>query len=414
MPIDRLRNQRKIEGSLDFTIGNHVAFLGLYNSKNYLCEITNWITAFDHDPQLRPQILIVDNASNDGSGLAIKKLARTLVDQDWIVALVTNPINLGGWGSINLNLDLISQFDWVTTFHQDDRYAPSHLSRHIKVCASVDSSVGMISSESVSVDREGNILGYPRGTWLQAPSLTASKIFLNLIKNHILPFSGASFRVKFLLETRIPWTSTAFPDTELLLRGLPFWNYVNIDEPKVTYLENDTSESHSLNSASRKRGSVSALLRVFSGQMFSTLVCQMEQEEFRVFCFDLIKSLEVRLSDVTLAKMVARFAIELAIENRIMSGLDCDYNALSEIYVGDGDFAAASLATRLQYFNSNKQNSDIETVASIANPKPSNTYFKFLVLRTLGRLPGQKLRRFWKFAFRFKFTRRILRHWDLN
>jgi hypothetical protein len=414
MLINRLRDQREIKGLLDSTLGSHVAFLGLYNAKNYLCDVTDWLTSFDQDRKSKPQILIVDNASTDGSGLAIRELVGTLEDQGWNAALVTNPINLGGWGSINLNLDLISQFEWVTTFHQDDKYAPNHLLEHIGVCAAVDSNVGMISSESVSVDREGNVLGYPRGAWLQSSNPDASRLFLNLVKNHILPFSGASFRVKFLLDTRIPWTSTAFPDTELLLRGLPFWNYIYLDEPRVTYLESESSESHSLNLASRERGSVSALLRVFSGETFSTLVCQLEREEFRVFCFDLMKALEVRLSETMLAKLVARFAVELAIESRIALGLDCDYTALSEIYVGDEDVAAASLATRLQYFQFEKQNYKFEEHTSQANLEPIYYHFRDLVLRTLGRLPRKRLLSFWKFVFRFNLARKILRHWDLK
>jgi glycosyltransferase involved in cell wall biosynthesis len=414
MQVNRLLAQREIEGSLDCTLGNHVAFLGIYNAKDYINDIIKWTTTLDLAPNTRPQILIVDNASTDGSGSAIRKLARTLVDQDWKVALVTNPINLGGWGSINLNLDLISQFEWVTTFHQDDQYACNHLREHIRACAGVGSNVGMISSESASTDKAGNILGYPRGTWIQSTNPNPSKIFLNLVKNHFLPFSGASFRIKFLLDTRIPWTSTAFPDTELLLRGLPVWNYLHLDEPRVTYLENETSESHSLNLASRQRGSVSALLRVFSAESFLTLVCQMETDEFRVFCFELIKAIEVRLSERTLAKMVARFAIELSIERRIISGLDCDYSALSELYAGDGDLAAASLATRLQYFQNEQQIYNLEEVVSEAKLAPVNSSTKLLVLRILGRLPRHRLMRFWKFVLRFSLARKILRHWDLK
>lgn len=414
MATNRLIDQRKIEGSLDRTLGSHVAFLGLYNPKNHIQDITNWISTFDQDPASRSQILIVDNASTDGSGLAIRELVTTLLDQDWNVALVTNPVNLGSWGSLNFNLDLISQFEWVTTFHQDDRYARNHLHEHIQVCAGVDSKVGMVSSESVSVDREGNVLGYPRGAWLQSSNPADSKIFLNLIKNHFLPFSGASFRLKFLLETRIPWTSTAFPDTELLLRGLPFWKYIYIEEPRVTYFENESSESHSLNSASRIRGSASALLRVFSGETFSNLVCQMKPQEFGKFCFDLIKALEVRLSDETLAKLVARFAIELAIESRTVSKLDSEYTALGELYAGDGDLAAASLARRLHDFHGHKQIANRGSVASHANAEQFNSYPKLLVLRTLGRLPRQRLQAFWKFVFRFSVPRKILRNWDLR
>ncbi len=414
MLISKIRDKREIEGSLDCAIGNHVAYLGLYNSKNFLPSITKWITALNREPESKPQILLVDNASTDGSGPAIRELASILVDQDWNVALVNNPINLGGWGSLNLNLDLVSQFEWVTTFHQDDQYPHNHLLEHMRVCRSIDSSVGMVSSESVSVDRQGNTLGYPRGVWLQSTNPLPWQIFLNLIRNHFLPFSGASFRVKFLLESGIPWTSTAFPDTELLLRGLPVWNFVHLDEPKVTYLENEASESHSLNSTSRAMGSVSALLRIFSGEMFSKLVCNMNPEEFRVFCFELVQALEVRLADRVLAKTVSRYALELAIQRRSKSELTSDFMSLAEVYSQDGDFAAESLAKRLHYFLNDDQMPNMDDVAKQSEGETSNSFLKMLVLKTLGRFPRSFLMRLWKFLFRFGLMRRIFREWDLR
>jgi glycosyltransferase involved in cell wall biosynthesis len=376
--------------------------------------ITDWLAAFDRPLSIHPQILIVDNASTDGSATAIYEMCGKLREHGWQVALVRNPINLGGWGSLNLNLDLISNFGWVTTFHQDDQYAPNHLIEHMRACKLARKNVGMVSSESVSIDEKGRVLGYPRGAWMQSQEATQVNVFLNLIRNHFLPFSGASFRVEFLLQSNIPWTSTAFPDTELLLGGIPLWNYEYLEEPKVTYLENMQSESHSLNSVSRDHGSAAALLRIFSSAKFLNLVCGLENQEFNDFCFELVQALRVRFSQQVLARTVARYAIETAIEIRSKSGYEVDYEAIFVLYLEDEDFDAAKLARRLLAFQNDNQYSIDKQLNQRESPDLAHHFLKPLFLRILGRLPSRCLKLLWRALFRFKITRRALRQWDMQ
>jgi len=414
MLINQIRSNRGVEGSLDRNLGEHVAYLGLYNPKNHLKTITDWLAAFDRPLSIHPQILIVDNASTDGSAPAIYEMCGRLRDHGWQVALVRNPINLGGWGSLNLNLDLLYNFGWVTTFHQDDRYASNHLIEHIRACRFARTNVGMVSSESVSIDEKGRVLGYPRGAWMQSQDATQAKVFVNLIRNHFLPFSGASFRVEFLKQSSIPWTSTAFPDTELLLGGIPLWHYEYLEEPKVTYLENLHSESHSLNSLSRDHGSASALLRIFSSEMFLNLVCSLENQDFSDFCFELVQALRVRFSQAVLARTLARYALETAIEMRSKSGYKVDYAAISDLYVEDEDFAAATLATRLHAFQNDYQYPIDKRLDNCESPDLAPHFLKPLFLRILGHLPSRYLKLLWRALFRCKITRRVLRQWDMK
>lgn len=310
MLIDEIRSARHEIGDLSCLSSEGVVFLGLYNTESYRAKIEKWLPALITGDT---PILIVDNSSADDTWLWMQNFLMTLLKQKKVV-LARNPVNLGGYGSLATSLDLLSSAKWVMTLHQDDEYLPGHLESHKAAMKSVPDQTGMISSESQSVTANGRKLSYPRGTWLLGKNPSAADIFIAHLKNHCYPFSGASFRIKMLLEIQVPWHSTAFPDTEIVLRALPRWTFHSIEKSTVRYLENPKSESHLLNREQKDFGAFMALVRVFRSAGFSELSQSLASDEVDDFAIAVHNSLAMRLGDAELGKVIQVIAQEAIIE----------------------------------------------------------------------------------------------------
>jgi hypothetical protein len=413
MLLTDIRKSRKIQGQLQTGINQHVAYLGLYNPSPFIGRIGNSLKNLELSSAKSRSMLIVDNASNDGSQEEVSNLVTALEALGWQVLFVRNPINLGGWGSLQLNLDLIKDFNWVTTFHQDDLYAPDHIEINIRLSEEVEENVALISREAVSVDSKGRILGYPRAAWFMADSPSPEQVFIGLLRNHFLPFSGSAFRLKFLNDYQIPWTSTAFPDTELLLSGIPKWSYTYSSQSQVTYLENPTSESHSLGQISRDFGAALAILRVFEREGFSSLTSNLSPERFSRFIDDLELAIKSRLRDQELARLIFGHGLQLAMESRAKSGVHSDYAALEKIYCDVGDTFAANLAKRLGEFALGSTTVSVRELNLQNHAESKYRTPKTVILRSLGKLPKETLKKFWQLVHKSSFFRKIFPHWDI-
>jgi hypothetical protein len=339
MLIKELRRAREVVGEKSIGDADLAIFLGLYNAGDFFKKIERWLPVLDsHDAP----ILIVDNSSTDDSWSWLNERLKPMLSGN-TVTLVRNPINLGGHGSLALNLDMVSSAKWVMTLHQDDEYLPNHVTEHIKVISRAPEGLGMVSSESRSVTPAGRALTYPRGAWLLGSSPSPADIFIAHLKNHSYPFSGASFRVKMLEEIPIPWHSTAFPDTEIVLRALPSWSFKYINRATVRYLENPISESHSLSSSQRDYGAFLALVRVFRAREFSALASSLDSQLIDDFSLGVNAALKIRLQDPQLLGLLQAIAQESIIEALGPNKLSCQLLSPAFRRIGD-DPAAQSLS----------------------------------------------------------------------
>jgi glycosyltransferase involved in cell wall biosynthesis len=363
MLINELRAAREVIGDVTSLKRNSVIFLGLYNSGQFFGKIEKWLPSIEAKSLA---ILIVDNASTDGTWNWAQEVLTPLLPNANVV-LVRNPVNLGAGGSLLVNLDFLSSAEWVMTLHQDDEYSPNHLEEHLKIMNQASSSLGMISSESRSFSPGGKELSYPRGAWLLGPDASAADVFIGHLKNHSFPFSGASFRVEMLNNIPILWHSTAFPDTEMVLRAIPKWSFHYISTATVRYLENPKSESHALSQGQRELGSFLALVRVFRSQEFSNLLRELEVLELGDFAVGVNSALKIRLTDATLLGLIQAIAQETILES---SGLNRTSAALlSPAFRDIGDFQAHNTLSNLAAFG--ERESSIESEGTIVFVQPA-------------------------------------------
>jgi hypothetical protein len=384
--LEKIRGDREIYGDPNLITENQVAYLGLFNPTRYWTSLTSWLGRLE---KAGYPLVVVDNQSND------KSWSNTIRDIKAIYPnslFVRNPINLGGFGSLAVNIDLLKNSEWVTTFHQDDSYSPNHLLEHGKLTSSCRNDVAIISSEQESFSPRGARLGYPRASWMLGNAANAKALFLANLKHHTLAFSGATFRIKMLEDISIPWHSTAFPDTEIVLKMLPKWTGLVTSASIVKYLENPVSESHSLQDSEKSLGATMSLIRVFSTTNFRDLCNSLEEDELEVFVKEMLIGISTRISETRAASTVRLVALEAIAQH--LGPHATIAKELESIYASIGATASTTLLHRLHTFPSVEITAPQESCTVIRSQSQPNhkkkgaTYLiKQVFARFLGLLP---------------------------
>ena len=208
--IEILRTERTIlESDLKYD-SKLTVYVGIYNGIKFLNGIENFLNT----SSLRDfNLVIVDNSSTDGSWDILENWVNKF---DLPTKVVRNPINLGGGGGFELNKDLL-QTEWVTFIHQDDQYETKHLETLFSAAIRSSSEVLAVSTEMGSLREDGSaILSIARPIWL-ADSTNKANFFLANLRSHLVPWGSTIFKTREFLSIELPWHSSAFTDTELIL-----------------------------------------------------------------------------------------------------------------------------------------------------------------------------------------------------
>lgn len=402
-----LRKNRITIGDPTLLFSNHLVVLGLYEASRYRDKLTDWL------PKLHlgdATLVVIDNFSQDDTwewarGFFISELF------DSNVFLIRNQMNFGGYGSIASNMDLLGSAKWITTLHQDDMYSPSHVDAHSAAILEATDDLGMISSEAVSVDGNGRILGYPKAAWLLDDSATPIDIFLAHLKLHVFPFSGASFRVKLLQDIGIPWHSTAFPDTELVMRASADWRFKYLNEPQVEYFENAVSESHLLTNEQRHNGAFFALVRVFRDQSFKKLCERTDFSQIQAFAEAIDEGITVRIGNLEMRKLLKVIAQESIVE--VLGPNPTSSRLLAEYYGSIGDVQATRLLNDLSFSDPSELNAS-HHASSDNQSKSFRQIFKLLILRTASLFPRRMLKSVFVLLMKSKWGKSLFPAWDFK
>jgi glycosyltransferase involved in cell wall biosynthesis len=296
--FDRLISQRVTLGG--FTNQQEVSqltvFLGLYNAEQYLESLE---TQLESQTSTLP-IIVVDNQSTDNTWQLVQSWLTKFSGR---ILLVRNATNLGGTGTLLSNLDLIPSA-WVATLHQDDFYKPSHLTTLLTAIKKAKECDLAFATDMGTLDSSGKKSATPpRASWF-LPDSSRATMFLSNLRLHNFPFPAGAFRVGALANTFLPWHSTVFPDTELVLKWCLKGNLIHLPFETMLYRENPTSESHSVNVGERELGTYYALTRVVSLPEFQNLLRSLRTNERSKFFHYLIEGLNIRLGNGELSRIL--------------------------------------------------------------------------------------------------------------
>lgn len=302
-----IREQRSIYGAFDLDLNLQVtAFLGLFNGQDYFHDR---IRELQNQNSQNFYLLVVDNYSER---FVLKQVLESLESIEqfsnrWMV--VRNPINLGGLGSFQLNIDLVPS-PWVTFFHQDDSYSPNHVSTHLKAINDVKETVKSVSTDLGTLTAKGEATSVPpRSNWFIDDSYPEG-VFVANVSEQVIPFPALSVRKSQLELNKVPWHTVAFSDSELSLFILMTGSHVFIPQETVLYRENPSSESHSQGETVRHFSATLGLLRVFSSQEFIQYASKVQDARRHKFLKSIKDALQQRIPNHNYQDLVWAMVLE--------------------------------------------------------------------------------------------------------
>jgi hypothetical protein len=302
-----LRVGRKTLGSLDLGLHlNTTVFLGLYKGEQYIKER---IQDLEAQTSQDFYLVMVDNCS---PGFDLSTLSNLLESSKKFAnryKLVQNPINLGGLGSFQLNLDLVPTA-WITFFHQDDKYLPNHVESHLQAIKSGNESLSSVSTDLGSLNSEGKKVPVPpRANWFIDNS-SEQATFLANVAEQVVPFASLSMRKAIFEADQVAMHTVAFSDSEQTLKSLMRGEHEFIKKQTVLYRENPISESHTQGSKVRTYSATIGLLKVFASDMFIDFARKISPNDRGPFVAKLEDAIRRRILDSAFADLVWTTALE--------------------------------------------------------------------------------------------------------
>jgi hypothetical protein len=305
--LNWIRSKRTISGAFDLGLNlQTTVYLGLFNGKEYIIDRISELQKQDSQDFY---LLIVDNFSDSFDMDFVSSLLQSsdLFSNRFMV--VRNPVNLGGLGSFQLNLDLVPS-SWLTFVHQDDSYLTNHVSSHLNAINEGLDSVTSVSSDLGSLSARGRFTSVPpRSNWFIQNSYPEEAFIAN-VSEQIIPFPALSVNKSMLEPDIIPWHTVAFSDSELTLFMLMTGSHSFIEKETVLYRENPDSESHSQGQAAIAFSATLGLLRVFSSQEFERFVSKVQEIHRVQFLGDLKNSVSKRIRNKTYQELVWAMVLE--------------------------------------------------------------------------------------------------------
>ena len=305
--LDWLRRDRKTLGQFNDGFGfKTTVFLGLFEGKQYLqARIKDLESQTSQDFYL----LIVDNCSSDFDVNYVQDLLIDIPVFKDRYQIVQNPVNLGGLGSFQLNLDLV-QTPWITSVHQDDQYLPSHVATHLQEINKCSDEIISMSTDTGSLGADGKKQPVPpRANWF-IENKTQYDQFLAIVAEQVIPFPALSIRTSFVDLDEVPWHTAAFSDSEQTLRALMQGKHEFIRKQTVLYRENPNSESHTQGEKVRIYSATLGLLRVFGSNEFVNFLRGVQKNDRGEFASKLEIAINRRISNSEYAQLLWSMCLE--------------------------------------------------------------------------------------------------------
>ncbi len=387
--LDWLRRDRKILGQFNGGSGfKTTVFLGLFEGKQYLrSRIKELETQTSQDFYL----LIVDNRSSDFDMNYVQNLlldSPVLKDR---YRIIQNPVNLGGLGSFQLNVDLV-QTPWITSFHQDDQYLPNHIASHLQQINNSSDDIISVSTDLGSLGADGNKQPVPpRANWL-IETKTQFDQFLAVVAEQVIPFPARSIRTSFVELDQVPWHTAAFSDSEETLRALMQGKHEFIRKQTVLYRENPNSESHIQGQQVRVYSATLGFLRVFGSNEFVNFLQGVQRDNRGAFATKLESAINRRISNPEYAQLLWSMCLEQmthawAFEESITTAATSEmFSKLGQSYtpgILNGILSKLDPSRKFDHDNS----ANLAPLESLETPETQGRTILSILYLVVGRLP---------------------------
>lgn len=397
--------ERRIEILADPSLGTHqrlTVFLGIYNSVPFIDDLLESLKVQKWNPSVH--LLVVDNFSTDDS---LERLRDSLLRVDCKVTLVRNSVNLGALGSLYRNADLINT-EWLTFLHQDDQYLPNFLTSCLReISGQPHKDIATISFDYLTVQGKKKAVHSANPTWF-ASGRPGHRAFLENLANHSIPWPCTVFKARYLLESPVPFHSSAFLDTEIALKESGRGRHVYVSETVMNYRVHDESGSHALASGEQEFLRTSSILRVVASADFADLVRSIPPTNQANWLLEVSSAAEAYVVSPDLKKLLRISIAEFVVLALNYKNLDCN-QILADFLEGIGASRPSRLIRDLSEL-AQTDSSQIKDQIHAEQQEEKRTFFSWADL--IGQLVSRVPRFLVVLAFRLIPKRFIPRPWD--
>ncbi len=196
-----------------------------YNHKNY---IRDCIDSVLQQTYKNIEIIIVDDASTDGSKQVIAEIIAEHVD----IKSIDLTTNVGNCKAFNMGLAL-AKGDYIVDLATDDEFNPERIEKQLTLFQQLPSDYGVIHTNAIYVDENGNYLrdhyNYLRGKNL-LDEMPHGEVYQSIISKFFV--SGPTMLVKKEVFADLNGydESLSYEDFDFWVRSARKWKYAYLDE----------------------------------------------------------------------------------------------------------------------------------------------------------------------------------------
>ncbi|MTI22273.1 glycosyltransferase [Fulvivirga sp. RKSG066] len=228
-----------------------------YNHENFIKECINSVV---NQTYKNLQIIIVDDASTDGSKEVIKKLIEQFPD----IEFLNLENNLGNCAAFNQGLNL-AKGDYIVDLATDDVFLPSRIEKQVELFSTLNNDFGVVYSDAIFIDNESRQYN-KHSKYLRKHGLIddfpTGDIYQKVISKYFISPPSLLVKREVFEELEGYDEQLAYEDFDFWIRSARNWKYAYLPEPLTLVRK----VRDSLSSGWYKKG---------DKQLFSTyLVCQ--------------------------------------------------------------------------------------------------------------------------------------------
>ena len=192
------------------------------------------------------QIILIDDASSDGSQEELKKITN----ENPNLELILLPQNLGNCKAFNVAWRK-AKGDFIIDFATDDVMLPRHIEKVIDHFQKLDESFGVVFTDATYIDEYGKFIGnhfeYLIGRKL-IRSIPQGDIFRNVLTRYFIPGPTMVVRRKVFESLNGYDENLTYEDFDFWVRSSRNFNYSFLDENQIQIRRLATSMSANLKS----------------------------------------------------------------------------------------------------------------------------------------------------------------------
>ena len=224
-----------------------------YNHSRYVQEAVESVL---NQTYKNVQIIIVDDASTDGSQVVIQKMVESYPT----ITFLSLKTNQGNCGAFNRGFEL-AKGDYVIDLAADDVLLPDRIEAGVAEFTHYDSSYAVNFADGELIDEQGNHLSFHSDRF-SSPSIPQGDIYKDIISRYFVNSPSLMVRKSVLEELHGYDESLAYEDFDFLIRASREFKFCYT--PKVLVKKRILSSS--MSAGQFKKG---------SPQLFSTFkVCE--------------------------------------------------------------------------------------------------------------------------------------------